>query len=138
MAASAASRYVRINTIGILGCAIAIAWAVCIWAELSGIAAPLHHDALYQNGRPYWLDALVVLAAWQFMTAAMMLPSSLGLIRLYAATARRAPDFPLALGLFLGRLLRGLDGVCAGGVYRRHAGTPRSSTRGRGSRRTRP
>jgi len=102
MAVSAASRFVRINTIGILGCAIAIAWSVCLWAELRGIAAPFHHDALYQSGRPYWLDALVVLAAWQFMTAAMMLPSSLGLIRLYAATAGRAPDFPFALALFLG------------------------------------
>ncbi len=102
MAVTAATRFVRFNTVGILGCAIAVAWAVCVWAELSGNAAPLHHDALYRNGRPYWLSALVVLAAWQFMTAAMMLPSSLGLIRLYAATAGRAPDFPAALGLFLG------------------------------------
>ena len=102
MAVTAATRFVRFNTIGILGCAIAVAWAVCVWAELSGNAAALHHDALYQNGRPYWLSALVVLAAWQFMTAAMMLPSSFGLIRLYAATAGRAPDFPAALVLFLG------------------------------------
>ena len=35
------------------------------------------------------------------MTAAMMLPSSLGFIRYYAATAGRAPDFPLTIGLFL-------------------------------------
>jgi len=102
MAAIAASRYARTSTIGILACAIAVAWVVCIWAEVSGIAAPLHHDALYKSGRPYWLAALVVLVAWQFMTAAMMLPSSLGLIRLYAATAGRMPDFPLALALFLG------------------------------------
>lgn len=102
MAVTAATRFVRVNTIGTLGCAIAVAWAVCVWAEFTGIAASLHHDALYQSGRPYWLSALVVLAAWQVMTAAMMLPSSLGLIRLYAATAGRAPDFPLALALFLG------------------------------------
>jgi predicted metal-binding membrane protein len=102
VAVTAASRYVRLNTIGVLGCAIAIAWAICAWVELSGNAARLHHDALYQNGEPYWLSALVVLAAWQLMTAAMMLPSSLGLIRLYAVTAGRAPDFPLALALFLG------------------------------------
>ncbi len=137
MAVTAATRFVRFNTIGILGCAIAVAWAVCVWAELSGNAAALHHDALYQNGRPYWLSALVVLAAWQFMTAAMMLPSSLGLIRLYAATAGRAPDFPFALGLVswaatsrFGRRLR----------WRHLPATCRctaSSTRGRGSRRTR-
>jgi predicted metal-binding membrane protein len=102
MAASAAHRYVGFNTIGILGCVIAAAWAVCVWADLSGNAAQLHHHALYESGRPYWFAALVMLAAWQFMTAAMMLPSSLGFIRLYAVTAGRAPDFPLALTLFLG------------------------------------
>ena len=102
MAANAAHRIIRFNTIGVLGCAIAAAWAVCIWAELNGNAAQLHHHALYASGRPYWLAALVVLVAWQFMTAAMMLPSSLGLIRIYAATAGRAPDFPHALALFLG------------------------------------
>ena len=81
---------------------IAAAWAVCAWIELSGNAAQLHHHALYESGRPFWLAALLVLAAWQVMTAAMMLPSSLGFIRLYAASAGRAPDFPLALILFLG------------------------------------
>ncbi|MGA8576700.1 MAG: DUF2182 domain-containing protein [Candidatus Cybelea sp.] len=102
MATNAAYRYVRFNTIGILVCMIAAAWAVCAWAELSGNAARLHHHALYESGRPFWLAALVVLGAWQVMTAAMMLPSSLGLIRLYWATAGRAPHFPLALASFLG------------------------------------
>jgi predicted metal-binding membrane protein len=102
MAANAAHGYHRFNTIGILGCVIAAAWLVCAWAELSGNAAQLHHHALYESRRPYWLAALIVLAGWQFMTAAMMLPSSLGFIRLYAATAGRAPDFPRALLLFLG------------------------------------
>jgi predicted metal-binding membrane protein len=102
MAANAAYRPVRFNAIGVLGCVIAAAWLICAWTELSGNAAQLHHHALYQSGRPYWLAALIVLAAWQFMTAAMMLPSSLGFIRLYAATAGRAPDFPLALLFFLG------------------------------------
>jgi predicted metal-binding membrane protein len=102
MAANAAYRYVRFNTIGVLGGVIAAAWAVCAWAEWSGMAAQLHHHALYESGRPYWLSALLMLAAWQFMTAAMMLPSSLGFIRYYATTARRAPDFASALVLFLG------------------------------------
>jgi predicted metal-binding membrane protein len=102
MAASAAHRQVRFNTIGALGCAIAVAWAVCAWAELSGTAAQLHHHALYESGRPFWFAAISVLVAWQFMTAAMMLPSSLGFIRLYAVTAGRAPDFGPALILFLG------------------------------------
>lgn len=102
MAANAAGRYVRFNAIAVLGCVIAAAWAFCIWVELSGNAGQLHHHTLYQSGRPFWLAAIILLAAWQFMTAAMMLPSSLGFIRLYATTAARAPDFPLALTLFLG------------------------------------
>jgi predicted metal-binding membrane protein len=102
MAASASDRHIRFNAVGILGAAIAAAWMFCAWAELSGTAVQLHHHALYESGRPYWFSALVVVAAWQFMTAAMMLPSSLGFIRLYASTAGNAPDFPRALALFLG------------------------------------
>ncbi len=101
MAANAALRYARFSTIGILGCAIVGAWAISAWVELSGNAAHLHHHALYESGRPFWQAAFLVLGAWQLMTAAMMLPSSLGFMRLYAATAGRAPDFSLALILFL-------------------------------------
>ena len=89
------------KTLAILGAAIAGAWILCIWAELSGVAASLHHHALYENQRPLWISGLLLLAAWQAMTAAMMLPSSFGFIRMYAATARNAPEFPAALGLFL-------------------------------------
>jgi predicted metal-binding membrane protein len=102
MATSVARRYVRFNAVRVLGWAIAAAWAVCIWVDLSGNAAQLHHHELYKSGRPFWLAALIVLAAWQFMTAAMMLPSSLGFIRYYAAIAAHAPDFSLALVLFVG------------------------------------
>lgn len=102
MAANAAFKSIRVNAIAILACVIVVAWVVCGWAERSGTAAQLHHHALFASGRPYWLAALIVLAAWQVMTAAMMLPSSLGFIRYYSATAARAPDFPLALTLFLG------------------------------------
>jgi predicted metal-binding membrane protein len=87
--------------LALLGTAIAFAWLVCAWAELSGAAAQFHHHALYESGRPFWLSALLILFAWQVMTAAMMLPSSLGFIRMYAATAKSAPDFPSALALFL-------------------------------------
>ena len=105
MAANAAHHSTRVNTIAVLGCVVAAAWAVCAWAEFTGIAAQLHHHALYESARPLWLSAVIVLAAWQFMTVAMMLPSSLSFIRLYAVTAARAPDFPLALFAFLGAYL---------------------------------
>ncbi len=105
MAANAAHHSMRFNTIAVLGCVVAAAWAVCGWAEFTGIAAQLHHHALYESARPLWLSAVIVLAAWQFMTVAMMLPSSLSFIRLYAVTAARAPDFPLALCAFVGAYL---------------------------------
>jgi len=90
-----------VSTVGILLAVILAAWALCAWAELSGVAAQFHHHALYESGQPFWSAALLMIGAWQVMTAAMMLPSSLGFIRMYAATARNAPDFPMALGLFL-------------------------------------
>jgi predicted metal-binding membrane protein len=90
-----------VRTIGVLLAVILAAWGLCAWAELSGVAAQFHHHALYESGRPFWMSALLVLGAWQVMTAAMMLPSSLGFIRMYAATAKNAPDFPAALSLFL-------------------------------------
>jgi predicted metal-binding membrane protein len=91
--------YVR--TLGILAAAILAAWGLCAWAELSGAAAQFHHHNLYESGRPLWASTLLVLGAWQVMTAAMMLPSSLGFIRMYAAAAKNAPEFPIALTLFL-------------------------------------
>jgi len=64
--------------------------------------------------------ALVVVAAWQFMTAAMMLPSSLGFIRFMRRPPPRA-GLPLAL-LCSWAVTSQLDGVCVGWRYRRHAG----------------
>jgi len=89
------------KTMAILITGIAVAWVLCAWAELSGTAAQLHHHTLYESGRPLWLSALLVLGAWQVMTAAMMLPSSLAFIRMYASAASNAPEYPLALTLFL-------------------------------------
>jgi predicted metal-binding membrane protein len=84
---------------------IAFGWAVAIWTEATGEAIGLHHHSLYHavagGGLPLWAAVLQLGAAWQVMTAAMMLPSSLPLIRLYAITAGRAPSRTLSLGLFL-------------------------------------
>ena len=90
-----------LRTIAVLAACIAGAWGLSAWAELSGAAVHLHHHTLYESGRPLWLSAVFVLGAWQVMTMAMMLPSSLGFIRMYATTASNAPDFPRALTLFL-------------------------------------
>ena len=71
--------------------AIAAAWAAALAAQLVG-AALLHHDALIVDGPSPLLAALLFLLAWQVMIAAMMLPSSLPLVRLYARATASAPD----------------------------------------------
>ena len=78
--------------------AIALAWAVAIATEASGAASALHHDGLFEGDLPHWAALVLFLVSWQLMTTAMMLPSSLPLVRLFwAASGRRE-----ALAAFLG------------------------------------
>jgi predicted metal-binding membrane protein len=92
-------------TLLLLIAVIAGAWAFSVWAELSGTAFALHHHSLFHDvanrGLPLWAAVLQLAGAWQFMTAAMMLPSSLPMIRLYMLTARPAPAWGQSLSLFL-------------------------------------
>ena len=82
---------------------IAAAWAAAIAAQLAGAAALLHHDSLLAGGGPpLVVAALLSLLAWQVMIAAMMLPSSLPLVRLYARASARAPQRRRAMAAFLG------------------------------------
>jgi predicted metal-binding membrane protein len=67
--------------------AIAGAWALAVVAELTGTGAKLHHDALIEGGPPLWAALLLFLVAWQAMVAAMMLPSTLPLLRLFVAAS---------------------------------------------------
>lgn len=67
--------------------AIAAGWAIAILAEVNGAARSLHHDALIEGGPPVWVALPLFLLAWQAMIAAMMLPSSLPLIRLFEAVS---------------------------------------------------
>ena len=104
MAATAGRRAARIrleSTTVLLLAVIVAAWAFSAWAEVTGVAVRLHHHSLYHSGLPFWRSALLLVGAWQSMTAAMMLPSSLPLIRLYAVTARGGPGFAGGLALFL-------------------------------------
>jgi predicted metal-binding membrane protein len=67
--------------------AIGGAWALAIIAEATGTSGALHHDALIEGGPPLWAGLLLFLVAWQAMVAAMMLPSTLPLIRLFDAAS---------------------------------------------------
>ena len=67
--------------------AIAAAWAVAVIAQASGKAELLHHDALIEGHLPLWVALCLFLLAWQVMIAAMMLPSTLPMVRLFAAAS---------------------------------------------------
>jgi predicted metal-binding membrane protein len=81
--------------------AIAAAWLSVLAAQATGAAALLHHDALVEDVA---LEVAVplFLLAWQVMVVAMMLPSSLALVRLFAAASARQPHPRAAMGGFLG------------------------------------
>jgi predicted metal-binding membrane protein len=89
------------STLRLLAAVIVAAWGLACWAEWSGVADKLHHHALYRDARPLWVSALFFLGAWQVMTAAMMLPSSLPLARMFVAASRNAPQRRAAIALFL-------------------------------------
>ena len=80
--------------------AIALGWALAIAAEATGRANALHHDSLIEHGPPLWAALLLFLVAWQAMIAAMMLPSSLPLIRLFEAASRRQEHVRRVRGAF--------------------------------------
>jgi predicted metal-binding membrane protein len=82
--------------------AIAVAWAVAVAAEATGRGRLLHHDALVEGGLPIWAALGLFLVAWQLMIAAMMLPSSLPLIRLFSRMAANQPRPLRAKAAFLG------------------------------------
>jgi predicted metal-binding membrane protein len=82
--------------------AIASAWAAAIAAEATGAAALLHHDELLSEGLPSAWAVVGFLAAWQVMVAAMMLPSSLPLVRMFAGASARTPGSGRAMAAFLG------------------------------------
>ena len=94
---------------------IAAAWAAAIAAQLAGAAALVHHDSLLAGGGPpLAVAALASLLAWQVMIAAMMLPSSLPLVGLYARASARAPQRRRAMAAFLGGYALVWSGVRAG------------------------
>jgi predicted metal-binding membrane protein len=81
---------------------IGVAWAVALAAELGGLAKAVHHDSLLQGGPAFGLALLLFLISWQVMTAAMMLPSSLPLVRMFTAASAHTPGRGAALAAFVG------------------------------------
>jgi predicted metal-binding membrane protein len=81
---------------------IAGAWTLAVFAEVTGTGRLFHHDTLIEGGLSFWVALLVFAAAWQAMIAAMMLPSSLPFVRMFAATSREHRRPGLEMAAFLG------------------------------------
>jgi predicted metal-binding membrane protein len=81
--------------------AIACAWLLVVVAQVTGQAKNLHHGALIEGGLPLVVALGLFLLAWQVMIAAMMLPSSLPLFRLFATVSAGAPHPRATFAAFL-------------------------------------
>jgi predicted metal-binding membrane protein len=81
--------------------AVAASWTLAVVAQVSGSATLLHHHTLIERGPPLPVALLLFTIAWLVMIAAMMLPSSLPLIRLFAVTSANQPRPGVAMGCFV-------------------------------------
>jgi predicted metal-binding membrane protein len=81
--------------------AIGVAWALAIAGHETGVAHALHHDTLIEGGGLGPAGVALFLAAWVAMVVAMMLPSSLPLVQLFAAASSRQPRRSAVLASFL-------------------------------------
>lgn len=99
------SRFSQIvnNDLAIIWASILIAWMLTILAAATGQEHWLHQSALIKlDPIPLIFKLLLFLSAWQVMTAAMMLPSSLPMMRLFIKVSRQQTKPQLALLAFVG------------------------------------
>lgn len=82
---------------------VGAAWALMLGLIVLDQAALIEHDAVLTGAGVAWpLSIAVFVVTWQLMTAAMMLPTSLPMIRAFAVTVRRHPSPRTAMAAFLG------------------------------------
>jgi predicted metal-binding membrane protein len=78
------------------------AWALILLGLITGQERLLDHHAILGGGQaPSLIGLLLFVAAWQVMTAAMMLPSSIPMIQRFALISRGQARPRLVLGAFL-------------------------------------
>jgi predicted metal-binding membrane protein len=81
--------------------AIAGAWLAVVAAHASGGGAMLDHDRLGHGGLPLAAALGLFLLAWQLMVVAMMLPSSLPMLRLFRIASAGQDHRGAVLAAFL-------------------------------------
>jgi predicted metal-binding membrane protein len=82
--------------------AIGISWLLAVVAQATGEGRLLSHDALVHSGLPIGAALGIHLVAWQAMVAAMMLPTALPMIKLFANVSVNQERPRAAMGVFIG------------------------------------
>jgi predicted metal-binding membrane protein len=85
----------------IIWAVVGMAWALALLLTASGHGDLVSHHIVLQGAEPPILTLMIFLVAWQVMTGAMMLPSSLPLLQLFARTSQGQAHPRLALTAFL-------------------------------------
>ncbi|MFV8835658.1 DUF2182 domain-containing protein [Aquisalimonas sp.] len=104
MSAVTAPRRIWLASPGLLAL-IAGAWLLGLTAEFTGHAQWVHHHRPLTGDMSVLASLGLLLLAWQVHIAAMMLPSSLPMMRLFARTAARQPHPRTAHAAFIGGYL---------------------------------
>ena len=81
--------------------AIGVSWILIVFAQLTGAAEIVHHDGLIDAGLPPSMALLLFGLSWQTMVVAMMLPTSLPMIRLFRMTSGSQPAQGRLMAVFL-------------------------------------
>src|SRR5919199_3331547 len=90
------------NDLVLLWAVVFSAWVLTFLAAATGQEHWLHYKALSEHpSLSLPLNLLLFVAVWQVMTAAMMLPSTLPMVRLFAKASRGQSQPQLALLIFL-------------------------------------
>lgn len=89
----------------ILLAVIAGAWLLGLTAEFTGQAQWIHHHRLFTGDMTVLASLGLLLIVWQVHIAAMMLPSSLPMMRLFARAGAHQPHARMAHGAFIGGYL---------------------------------
>ena len=81
--------------------AIGTCWILIFAAQVTGAAEIVHHDGLIDAGLPLSTALVLFGLSWQTMVVAMMLPTSLPMIRLFRMTSDSQPAPGRVLAVFL-------------------------------------
>jgi predicted metal-binding membrane protein len=88
---TAARRQISTLQTPVLIAAIGVAWLLAIAAEVTGKQHALHHHSLIGGDMAAWAALGLFLVAWQAHLTAMMLPSTMPLVRLFERASAAQP-----------------------------------------------